>query len=182
MKSIASIFILIFSYSLQADSGLSFVDVLKDDAKSIQIKSTLITAQCNNKDYIPIELPKNAKGVIYSVRAVKKSNLKATPNMLLKEVKALADKFEPSKIADYITPKGTNRSFNMYLITGKKNIQSFNNCGYYNYKEKFIDTKSRVAYLSTETIDQKTLYIGIENNTDLKHLSIIVEVVAIVQE
>ena len=102
--------------------------------------------------------------------------------MLLKEVKLLSEKHKPTRIADYIDPNGTNRSFNLYLISGNKNIQSFNNCGHYKYNERFINNKSRTGYINTENMDQETLYFGIENNNDLKNLRIIVEVVAIVYE
>ena len=68
----------------------------------------------------------------------------------------------------------------LLLINGNKNIQEFNNCGSYKYQEKFINNKSRAGYLSTENIDQGTIYFGIENNNDLKNLRVIVEVVAIV--
>ncbi|MFK7773475.1 MAG: hypothetical protein AB8F94_15100 [Saprospiraceae bacterium] len=182
MNFITSICFLICSFALNTESVPSFVDVFEDETKSIHIKSTLNKWQCNNKDFIPIDLPKNSKGIIYSVRAVKKSDFKSPQKMLLDEVKYLSKKHDPTKIADYINPNSTNRSFNLYLMSGNENIQSFNNCGSYNYNEKFINNKSRSGYISTENMDQETLYFGIENNHDLKNLRIIVEVVAIVYE
>ena len=180
MNLITSICILVCSYTLNTESVPSFVDIFEDEPKSIHIKSTLNKWQCNNKQFIPIELPKNSKGIIYSVRAVKKSDFKSPQKMLLDEVKYLSKKHESTKIADYINPNGTNRSFNLYLMSGHENIQSFNNCGHYKYHEKFINNKSRTGYLNTENIDQETIYFGIENNNDLKNLRIIVEVVAVV--
>lgn len=180
MNFITTLCLLISSYTLNTESVPSFVDVFEGEPKSIHIKSTLNKWQCNNKEFVPIQLPKNSKGIIYSVRTVKKSNFKSPQKTLLKEVDFLSEKYDPTQIADYIKPAGTNRSFNLYLINGNKNIQEFNNCGSYKYQEKFINDKSRVGYLSTENIDQETIYIGIENNNDLKNLRIIVEAVAVV--
>ncbi len=180
MNFITSLCFLICSYTLNTESVPSFIEVFEDEPKSIHIKSTLKKWECNNKEFIPIELPENSKGIIYSVRTVKKSNFKSPQKTLLKEVDFLSKKYEPTKIVDYIKPDGTNQSFNLYLINGNENIQAFNNCGSYYYQEKFINNKSRAGYLSTEDIDQETIYLGIENNNDLKNLRIIVEVVAIV--
>ena len=74
MNLITSICFLVCSYTLTTESVPSFVDVFAGEPQSIHIKSTLNKWQCNNKEFIPIELPKNAKGIIYSVRTVKKSN------------------------------------------------------------------------------------------------------------
>lgn len=182
MNLITSICILVCSYTLNTETIPSLVNIFEDEPQSIHIKSTLNKWQCNNKDFIPIEIPKNSKGLIYSVRAVKKSEFKSPENMLIDEVKYLSKKYRPTNIADYIKPNSTNRSFNLYLISGNENIQSFNNCGHYKYQEKFINNKSRTGYINTENIDQETLYIGIENNYDLKNLRVIIEVVAVVYE
>ncbi len=181
MNLITSICFLVCSYTLTTESVPSFVDVFAGEPQSIHIKSTLNKWQCNNKEFIPIELPKNAKGIIYSVRTVKKSNFKSPQKELFKEVKSLSEKYDPTNIADYIKPNGTNRSFNLYLINGHENVQSFNNCGHYKYTEKFINKKSRTGYLNTENMEE-TIYFGIENNNDLKNLRVIVEVVAILHE
>lgn len=112
---------MVCSYALNTESVPSFVNVFDDEPKSIYIKSTLNKWQCNNKEFIPIELSKNSKGIIYSVRAVKKSDFKTPQKMLLNEVKNLFLK-KLAKIADYINPNGTNRSFNLYLMSGNENI------------------------------------------------------------
>ena len=133
MNFITSICILVCSYNLNTKTIPSFVNVFEDEPKSIHIKSNLNKWKCNNKDFIPIELPKNSKGIIYSVRAVKKSDFSSPEKTLLKEVKSLANKHNPTKIADYIDPNGTDRSFNLYLISGNENIHGFNNCEHYKY-------------------------------------------------
>lgn len=182
MNLLTSICFLVCAFTLNTESIPLFVDVFEGEPQSIHIKSTLNKWKCNNKDFIPIEIPKNSKGLIYSVRAVKKSDFSSPKTMLLQEVKSLSKKHNSKKIADYIEPDGTDRSFNLYFISGHENIQSFNNCGHYKYNEKFINKKSRTGYINTENINQETLYIGIENNYDLKNLRIIVEVVAVVDK
>lgn len=179
MKRI-SIFLFLFCFiSLDVVGQYSFVDITKE-AQALHIKSTLNKKECNNKTYLPIEIPKNSKGLIYSIRAVDKSDFKSPKSTLLNEVKKLSKKHDSSKIADYIIAQGTARNFNLYLIEGNKHIQSFNNCGHYEYIEKYIGTKSRAGYIDTEKIDD-TFYLGIENNQDLKNLRVIIEVIAVVK-
>lgn len=182
MNLITSICILVCSYTLITESVPSFVNVFEDEPKGIHIKSTLNKRICNNKDFIPIEIPKNSKGLIYSVRAVKKSEFKSPKKMLLDEVKYLSKNYKPINIAHYINLNSTNRGFNLYIMKGYNNIQSFNNCGHYKYNEKYINKKFRTGYINTENMDQETLYFGIENNHDLRNLRIIVEAVAIVYQ
>jgi hypothetical protein len=181
MKFLTLLCITLGLLSFSSGQSGSYIDLF-GEPQTVEIKATLNKSKCNNKAFIPVELPEKAKGIIYSIKAVPKAAFKATEASLLEEVKALSTKHEYSKVADYLLPGGTQKSFNFYLINGKENIESFNNCGHYYYNQKFIHTKSRTGYLDCSQFGEDTLYIGIENANDLQNLRLIVEVVAVVEK
>lgn len=145
----------------------------------IEIKATLNKSACNNKAYIPIDLPKNADGWIYSITAIKKSEMESPKTVLPEQLEKYISKYDADQLADFIPYNASNRSFNLYLLPGKENVSSFNNCGHYKYTEKYIDTKSRSGFI--KNTGDETMYIGIENNRDLKTLRLKIEAVAIVK-
>ena len=181
MKSIITICLFLFFFISNTIAQASFVEVF-DEPKGVLINATLNKADCNNKAYVPLDLPENTKGVIYAVTAVNKSAYEAPEKKLLEEVIAVRSKNDPSKISDYLVPEGTQRTFNFYIIKGKENIKSFYDCGSYKYQEKFIDTKSLTGYINIENSNGEALYLGIENNQDLKNLRLIIEAVAVVYD
>lgn len=155
-----------------------FINVF-ETPQIVEIGKTLRLNKCNNKYYVPVALPKNAKGWIYSVTTISKNEVAEPQSALFEEVLGLADKHEPSKVADFITHKERERDFNFYILQEKDNAESFFNCGCYKYVQKYIGTKSRSAYV--EKSNDETFYIAIENNKDLKNLRLKIEVVAVVE-
>lgn len=153
-----------------------FINVF-ETPQIVEINRTLNKKDCNNKFYIPVDLPKGSKGWIYSITTITKNEVENPQNMLYAKVLSLANKHEASKLPDFINHNNGKRDFNLYILPKKKNAESFFNCGYYEYIEKHINTKSRTAYIKHSNDD--TVYIGIENNRDLKSLKLKVEVVAV---
>ena len=143
----------------------------------IEIGATLKFNHCNNKAYVPIDLPSGASGFIYSISGVSKSEIKKPQSQLLNQVKELATNHEPSKIADFIRPDKKSKHFSLYILPGKENTESFFNCGCYKYIEKHENTKARSGYIKNTYKD--TIFIGIEGVHDLSNLRLKIEVVAV---
>jgi len=179
MFSLSFFFVLLATSFTQAQ--FSFVEVF-DAPESVQVKATLKCGQCTNKAYVPVSVPKNAEGIIYSVKVVNRSEFDTPSKSLMSEVKTLSRKHEATDVADYLLPKGANKNFNLYLITEKENIDGFSACKFFYRKDKFIGTKSRAGYISTEEIGDRPFYIGIENGGNLQGLRVVVEAVAVVND
>lgn len=177
MKSIIYLSFLVSLLFSITEDHYAYTNIF-DEPQIIKFDITLNTNKCNNKAFIPIDLPQGAEGWIYSITTANKSETKNPKETLLPQVQKLADNKEPSTITDFINTQSSNKSFNLYIIEGKEHIESFNNCGYYKYIEKYIDTKSRSGYLEKKD-NQETMYIGIENNKDLKSLRLKIEAVAV---
>ena len=180
MKSI--VFMLFFATisMFESNNTVSYVNVF-DSPQIVEFGITLNTSQCNNKAYLAVDLPKNTKGWIYSITPIDNDGATQLRGNLLDEVTRLAQIHQASKIPDFLSPSRSNKIFNLYRIQGKSNIQSFNNCGYFEYTSKFINTKARSGYVEKSSTDD-TAYIGIENSHDLKKLRLKIEVVAVVNE
>lgn len=180
MKLIASFVLLLFSFTSFYGPQQSLKEVFKEP-KTILIKSTLNKSPCNNKAYIPIEVPKKSVGLIYSIKTVRKSEYKNPKKELLSQLQSLDQEHEAAKLANFLVVEGTQRNFNYYTLSDLKNVNAFNNCGQYNYDEKFINTKSQTGYLSVDN-NQEVFYLGIENNRDMKNLRLVIEVVAVLND
>lgn len=180
MKVSTIFFISAIIIFLSFSSSSSFVEIF-DKPEVIVIDATLNTSECNNKAYVPLEIPKTCTGLIYSVNVVDRAEAKSPSRTLLNEVSSLSEKYEPSKIADYLVPSEANRAFNFYIIPSKKHIESFNNCGYFEHYEKYVGTKSKASYFDLKDRGQETIYIGIENPNNLKSLRVVIEAVAVVE-
>ncbi len=180
MKASTIFFISATIIFLSFSSLSSFVEIF-DKPEVIVIDATLNTLKCNNKAYVPLEIPKTCTGLIYSVNVADRAEAKSPSKALLNEVSLLSEKYEPSKIADYLVPSKSNREFNFYIIPSKKHIESFNNCGYFEHYEKSISTKSKTSYFHLKDRGQETIYFGIESPNDLKSLRVVIEAVAIVE-
>lgn len=165
---------------LPTDSTDQFVNVYAQP-QIVEINSTFKKWECNNKAYLPIDLPEGAVGFIYSITPVSKKDRINPKASLLGEVSLLAKQHSVDRIADFISPTNSNKHFNMYLIPGNEYIQSFSQCGFYKYLEKHIGTKPRAAFVKNPN-RAETIFLGIENPKDLKNLRLKVEVVAVMNK
>ena len=176
MKSlilIISIMTTALSFTTQQDQFIS----LFDQPQLIEIDATIRINKCNNKAYIPIDLPLHTKGWIYSIVPIRKKEISSIKGTLLQEVQALAKNHASEKIPDFLTPAKNNHEFNFYIIKGKEHVESFYNCGYYEYIEKYINTKARKGYVKYG--GNASFYIGFENAKDAKNLRLKIEAVAV---
>ena len=148
------------------------------DPQLVEISATLRFDKCNNKAYIPVELPPSAKGWIYSITAIRKQEASAPKPHLLEQIQRLSKNHKVEAIADFIVLTGKMPTFNLYILNGKDEAESFFNCGSYKYIEKYIGTKSRSAYIENDR--KETYYIGIESDNDLKNLRLKIEAVAVI--
>ena len=180
MKSIVFVLFLATISIFESINTVSYVNVF-DTPQLVEFNITLNSNQCNNKAYLAVDLPKNTTGWIYSITPIDNGGSAHLRSTLLDEVTRLAQIHQAPKIPDFLSPSRSNKIYNLYLIQGKSNIQSFNNCGYFEYTSKFINTKARSGYVEKSSADD-TAYIGIENSHDLKKLKLKVEVVAVVNE
>lgn len=147
--------------------------------KNVHINSTLNINACNNKAYLPLELPKGAKGFIYSVKSVGKSKKDEPKSNLINNVKKLSAKYDASQVSDFIEMEGNQKEFNLYIIEEKSNIMAFYNCGGYHYLNKYINTKSRSGFVELKDNEPTSIYFGIENPRNLSSVNLEIEVVAI---
>ena len=143
----------------------------------VDIKPSLNVRKCNNKMYIPIALPQHAKGWIYSVTAISKQEVNSPKAVLLDQLLNLSHKYNPTKAVDFIPASKKPKEFNLYILQGKENAESFYNCNCYKYDEKHIRTKSRSGYIPAT--GEATYYLGIERDNDWKNLRLKVEAVAV---
>jgi hypothetical protein len=160
-----------------------YVDLF-ESPQIVEISATLNKGKCNNKAFVAIDLPEDAKGWIYSVSAISKKDLADPKKQLHQKVLELADDHDSEHIVDFIyenqnISSGRKKSpaFNLYVLPGKENVESFYNCGCYKYIEKHIRTKPRSGYLENKS--GETVYIGIESDRDLSNLRLQIEAVAI---
>ena len=143
------------------------------------IDNIRLNQECSNKAAIPIKMPKGAKGCFYSITiAPKKAALDPAPE-LLKQVKNLSKTTDLEHIEDFILPAVTEKVCNIYLITGKENIDLFTACKYLLPAPAFIKTKSRSGFLENKG-DGETVYLGFENPYGTgKSIQLKVEIVAV---
>ena len=133
-----------------------------EKAQMVEIDATLNKRDCNNKFYIPIRLPEGASSFVYNISAPNKKKEDIISDNLLETMQSLSEDQHPDKIADFIHSNDKYRDFNFYILSGKEHAESFNNCGYYEYIEKYIGTKPRSGYI--EKNSDQTYYLAFENN------------------
>ena len=179
MKFLLCIFSLLSTLMITSVNENQFINVF-EQPQVIELTATFNKSACNNKAYVAIDLPKNATGFIYSISPIGKKDSEVVENRLINKVNKLSKKHEANKIADYILPGKSNKSFNLYFMQESKNVQSFFNCGCYKYVEKHIRTKMRTGYVESIN-NEEPFYIGIEKIKDLKRLNLKLEVVAVVR-
>ncbi|MFK7808070.1 MAG: hypothetical protein AB8F74_09750 [Saprospiraceae bacterium] len=182
MKNLILLFALAFTCQSFVSADLekqSFVNVF-ETPQIVEIDRCIFNRKdCNNKYYLPVPLPKNAKGFIYAITPTSNVvTLNSEPQTtLLQKVEKLAADYDAEKVPDFIMPQNNKQDFNFYLLQGKKNVESFNGCGYYEYIDKTITVNSKTSYV--EKANEDTYFIGIENPKDLKRLRLKIEVVAV---
>ena len=76
---------------LSFSSSSSFVEIF-DKPEVIVIDATLNTSKCNNKAYVPLEIPKTYTGLIYSVNVIDRAGAKSPSKTLLNEISSLSEK------------------------------------------------------------------------------------------
>ena len=134
---------------------------------------------CTNKAAIPIKMPKGAKGCFYSITIAPKKQVLNPSFTLLNQVKKLDQEVEFDHIIDFIRPELTEKVCNIYLITGKENIDLFVDCKYLKPAPAFIQSKSRSGYIENKG-DGETVYLGFENPyASGKSIQLRVEIVAV---
>jgi thioredoxin-related protein len=156
------------------------VDVINLHKKPqiVDLGGLLKWKECSNKYYLPLEIPQNAKGIIYSIKDLGKDVEDGQQKTLFMEVQDLAKKYSAAEITNYINFNESSTEFNLYILPGKENAESFFNCGHYKYIEKYIHTKARTGFV--EKGSKETIYLGIENSKDLRRLKLQIEVVAVI--
>ena len=164
-----------FSFASEAQEN-KYISVF-ETPQIVEINRTLQTSDCNNKYYLAVDLPTGAKGWIYSITTITKSEIADSQRILLDKILGLSKRYEAQQLVDFINHNESKRSFNLYIMQKKEHAESFFNCGYYEYVEKYIETKSRSAIV--QNAEGETFYIGIENNADMKNLLLKIEIVAV---
>jgi len=76
---------------LSFSSSSSFVEIF-DKPEVIVIDATLNTLKCNNKAYVPLEIPKTYTGLIYSVNVIDGAGAKSSSKTLLNEISSQSEK------------------------------------------------------------------------------------------
>lgn len=133
---------------------------------------------CNNKALVPVTLPENAKGWIYSITFAPRNKSLNQTGELLDQVVQIKSVDSLSDLDQYVKPQKTNRSSNIYILRGKESADSFSQCGFFYHHGKFIHSSSKVGYV--ENTEGETFYIGIERDSDWQGLQVKVEVVAVI--
>lgn len=143
------------------------------------INNIRLNQECSNKAAIPITMPKGAKGCFFSITVVPKKEQLSPAPQLLSQVKTLSKTVDLDHIVDGILPKITEKVCNIYLITGKENIDLFTACKYLKPAPAFIQSKSRSGYVENKE-DGETIYLGFENPYGTgKSIQLKVELVAV---
>lgn len=181
MKSL--FFTLIISYTFLAATPLiaqdnHFQNTLTEPA-IFTIDNIRLNRGCTNKAAIPVKMPAGAKGCFFSITIAPKKQTLNPSATLLDQVKKERKEVDLDRIVDFIMPEMTDKVCNIYLITGKENIDLFTNCNYLKPAPAFIQTKSRSGYIENKG-DGETVYIGFENPYGSgKSIQLKVELVAV---
>ena len=162
LSAFTTIMILLFStFATTIAQSYHFKNTLSEP-QIFTIDNVHLNRQCSNKAAIPLKMPKGAKGCFYSITiAPKKAALDPAPE-LLKKVQTLSKTTDLEQIEDFILPTITEKVCNIYLITGKENIDLFTACKYLLPAPAFIQTKSISGYVENKE-DGETVYLGFEN-------------------
>jgi hypothetical protein len=130
------------------------------------------------KAAIPVLVPEGATGWYFTLEIMPKNQSSDTLATLLEKLLALdAQQLGTSDAVSHLCVPRTGREANIYLIQGSENAESFVNFRGTRYFKRYIQTKSRAAYLPHA--GAQNLFIGIENPYNLKGLKIKLEAVAV---
>lgn len=91
----------------------TFVEVF-DEPESISMGVTLLSSRCDNKAFVPITLPENAKGWIYVVTIATEDEDKIP--VLLAQASELSSQHSRESIPDFIHQNDVKRSKDVNLV------------------------------------------------------------------
>lgn len=171
------LFILIsLSQIILAQDSFQAVEIYPE---SFQLNSLVKHFQFNGtgKIAIPIHIPKEAKGFLYSITIAPKKNKINDKSELLNSVKELQNRMEFQDIHNHIIPTKSKRKASIFLLQGKENAERLEQSKGCFYLEQYIDSPSRSGYL--ENNGKGNYFIGFESSHNLKEAHVKLEVVAV---
>lgn len=159
--------------SAQSDT---FVEVF-DEPEIISMGVTLLSSRCDNKAFVPINLPEGAKGWIYVVTIVMEEEDK-TP-VLLAQANDLSAQHSVKAIPDFIHQNDVKRSkdVNLVILRSREVADRFYDCTYTDDSERYIPVSGRTGYV--ENTDGEPFFLGIEKYNNNRKLTLKVEVLAV---
>lgn len=154
----------------------TFVEVF-DEPEIVSMGVTLFSSRCDNKAFVPINLPENAKGWIYVVTIVTEEEDK-TP-VLLAQASELSSQHSFESIPDFIHQNDVKRSkdVNLVLLRSREVADKFYDCTYTNDPERYIPVSGRTGYV--ENTDGDPFFLGLEKYHNKRKLTVKVEVLAV---
>lgn len=174
--SMLSFFCLLFAPELVPAQSDTFVEVF-EEPEIVSMGVTLLSSRCDNKAFVPINLPEDAKGWIYVVTIVTEpEDMIAT---LLPEARELRLQHDIETIPDFIHQNDVKRSqdVNLVLLRSREVADRFYDCTYTNDPVRYTPVSGRTGYVENTAGDP--FFLGIEKYNSNRKLTVKVEVLAV---
>lgn len=165
-----------FTPGLVSAQSDTFLEVF-DEPEIISMGVTLLSSRCDNKAFVPINLPEGAKGWIYVVTIVTVEEDK-TP-VLLAQATDLSAQHSIESIPDFIHQNDVKRSrdVNLIVLRSREVADNFYNCIYTADTDLYLPVTGRTGYV--ENTEGEPFFLGIEKYNNNRNLTLKVEVLAV---
>lgn len=159
--------------SAQSDT---FVEVF-DEPQIVTMGVTWFSSRCDNKAFVPINLPEHAKGWIYVVTIVTEDEDKLP--VLLTQANELSAQYSVKAIPDFIHQNDVRRSkdVNLVILRSREVADRFYNCTYTDDSERYLPVSGRTGYVDNTRGDP--FFLGIEKYHNNRKVTVKVEVLAV---
>lgn len=166
----------LFTPGLVSAQSDTFVEVF-DEPEIVSMGVTLLSSRCDNKAFVPLNLPENAKGWIYVVTIVADEEDEAP--VLLAQARELSSQHSIESIPDFIHQNDVRRSkdVNLVILRSREVADKFYDCTYTNDPERYMPVSGRTGYV--ENTDGDPFFLGIEKYNSNRKLTVKVEVLAV---
>lgn len=166
----------LFTPGLVSAQSDTFVEVF-DEPEIISMGVTLLSSRCDNKAFVPINLPEGAKGWIYVVTIVTEKEDKAP--ILLAQANDLSAQHNLEAIPDFIHQNDVKRSrdVNLIVLRSREVADNFYNCIYTADTDLYEPVTGRTGYI--QNTEGEPFFLGIEKYNNNRKLTLKVEVLAV---
>lgn len=162
--------------TLVAQDSLQVVEVF-EEPQIVTIGVTWLSSRCDNKAFVPINLPAGAKGWIYVVTIIDEDR-QVLPT-LMNDVTSLLSQHDVEEVPAYIHQNEVkrNRDVNLVIIRSREVADKFYDCTYTDDPERYVLVSGRTGYV--ENTEGDPFFLGIEKYHNKRKVTVKVEVLAV---